>query len=60
MSAIDELNWFLENIEKETNLCEWLEEQKKEILLLKTENERQRAVRRLIIEYAALHRKLGE
>ncbi|HWP83202.1 MAG TPA: hypothetical protein VNN76_11170 [Bacteroidota bacterium] len=60
MSAIDELNWFLENIEKETNLCEWLEEQKKEILLLKTENERQRAVRRLIIEYVALHRKLGE
>lgn len=56
MSAIDELNWFLENIEKEANLCEWLEEQKKEILLLKTENERQRAVRRLIIEYAALSR----
>jgi len=47
------LSWFLKNIEKEGSLCEWLEAEKKEILLLKTENERQRAVRRLIIEYAA-------
>lgn len=60
MSAIDELNWFLKNIGKEDTQCEWLEEQKQEILLLKTENERQRAVRRLIIEYTALSRTITQ
>ena len=58
MSAIEELSWFLKNIAEggESGLCEWLNEQKEAILQLKTENERQRAVRKLIIEYKALHR----
>lgn len=60
MSAIDELNWFLKNVENEAGLCEWLEEEKREILLLKTENERRRAVRRLIIAYMALQRTVEQ
>ncbi|HEY4613011.1 MAG TPA: hypothetical protein VII11_08525 [Bacteroidota bacterium] len=58
MSAIEEMNWFLKNVAggRESGLCEWLNEQKETILGLKTEDERERAVHRLIIEYNALHR----
>lgn len=57
MSAVDTLYWFLANVvgESQPELKAWLEEHKKEILNLKTENERQRAVRRLINEYKKLH-----
>ena len=58
MSALEELNLFLKNVGDAggSGYCEWLNEQKEAILQLKKENERQRAVRKLIIEYKALHR----
>jgi hypothetical protein len=51
MAARDKLNWFLQNVEKAERMSEWIQEQEKEILRLETENERRRAVQRLIWDY---------
>ncbi len=53
MAARDKLDWFLQNVEKAERMSEWIQEQGKEILRLETENERLRAVQRLIWDYRA-------
>lgn len=57
MSALDKLEWFLKNVEDEKDpiIREWLDKQVEEIRKMKTENERQRAVRRLMVDYMEMH-----
>jgi hypothetical protein len=57
MAALDRLEWFLKNVEDESDpeIREWLWRQAQEIKTMKTENERQRAVRRLMLEYKEMH-----